>query len=156
MKYIQGDIIDAFETGEFDMILHQCNCFGIGAGIAKILDDRYDLSDIYRSSPEFNLGTIKWTRTRFGFIGNMFSQFKPGGCRITGVDSFEFRTFALKQCLKIIGHGYSYNKIAIPLIASGLAADQFKKLEMSDLEYFKAFIAPTVEKYLPNVTVYYL
>ena len=36
MKIIEGDLIQLALDGEFDLIIHGCNCFcSMGAGIAK-------------------------------------------------------------------------------------------------------------------------
>jgi O-acetyl-ADP-ribose deacetylase (regulator of RNase III) len=42
MKTIKGNLITLAEQGEFDVIIHGCNCFhAMGGGIAKQLADRY-------------------------------------------------------------------------------------------------------------------
>lgn len=42
IKYKQGDLIEAFEKGEINIIAHQTNCtVGMGAGIAKKITDKY-------------------------------------------------------------------------------------------------------------------
>ena len=42
MKTIKGDLIKLAEEGEFDVIIHGCNCFhAMGGGIAKQLADKY-------------------------------------------------------------------------------------------------------------------
>ena len=36
MKIIQGDLVAMAQQGQFDVIVHGCNCFcAMGAGIAK-------------------------------------------------------------------------------------------------------------------------
>lgn len=98
----------------------------------------------------------------------MYSQYYPGSPKenTTHFDTFMQRCAWLKQCLSDL-KSYSdylisvYNKevkIGLPLIASGLAADKKLKGDMTDLEYFKKYIAPIVEEELKDldVTVYYL
>ena len=42
MKYVEGNLLDLAEQGEFDYIIHGCNCFcTMGSGIAKQIKDRY-------------------------------------------------------------------------------------------------------------------
>jgi len=43
MKYKQGDLIEAFENNEINVLLHQENCEGLNyfAGFAKVVHDKY-------------------------------------------------------------------------------------------------------------------
>ena len=42
MKIIQGDLIKKAKDGEFDLIIHGCNCFcTMGAGIAKGIKNNF-------------------------------------------------------------------------------------------------------------------
>ena len=156
MKYIKGDIIEAFNKGEIDVIAHQCNCTtGHGKGFAKILANEFPI--INRQSPQRLLGEAMPYYLGGGrAILNMYAQYNPGPCRAGTSDSFEHRLKMLKRCLRIANHFFHYERIGIPLIASGLAASKELKGDMTDLEYFKKYIAPTVEEYLPNAIVYYL
>ena len=47
-------------------------------------------------------------------------------------------------------------RIGIPLIGSGLGADLGLKKDMTDLEYFKQYIAPTLDELGLNFIAYYL
>ena len=41
-KTIKGNLLDAFDRGDVDVIAHQCNCFCImGSGIAPQIAKRY-------------------------------------------------------------------------------------------------------------------
>lgn len=155
MKYIKGDIIKAFENNDIDVILHQCNCVkGHGKGIAQTLFQKY---------PEINIPYISFYKGDYKpiylrdnkWIINMYTQFYPGPPVNEG-DSFKIRMEWLKECLKRISYSFGDLTVGMPLIASGLAADKNLKGNMSDLEYFKKYIAETVENYLPNAKIYYL
>ncbi len=174
MNYKQGDLLIAFKDDEVNVIMHQCNCtVGMGAGIAKeiarefpivnlINDELLDQSDI-----EGKCYPIAITNKKY--IVNLYSQYYPGapsereilfGENKGNLDTFRQRLNWLRKSLKMYVEEYS-NKddiIGLPLIASGLAADKNKKNGLSDLEYFKKYIAPTIEEELQNfnVTVYYL
>ena len=161
MKYIQGDIVLGFKNGDFDAIAHQCNCFGIGAGIALTLDNEFAIKssfEIIHPSKRFGTYTIK--KTKYGDIINLFSQFNAGGCDDIGIDSFDVRSAALKHILKRVNVEYQGKKIGIPLIASGIAADRYykKSFNLNDLGYFQRFIGPIIENTLIDVyvTVVYL
>lgn len=158
MKYIQGDLIQLFKQGEFDLIAHQCNCKGLfGAGIAKQLVKEFPIA--YEVESHFKAVTLYGTNiafeTEYGFIINMYSQFNVGDCTDTGIDSFEVRLGALENCLNKINENNKGATIGLPLIASGLAR---KKSDLDDLSYFNSFILPSVKKCLKNmdVTIVYL
>jgi O-acetyl-ADP-ribose deacetylase (regulator of RNase III) len=54
MKIIKGDLIKLAEQGEFDVIVHGCNCFhAMGGGIAKQLADRYPIVEEADKQTEF-------------------------------------------------------------------------------------------------------
>ena len=42
LKHTKGNLIDLAEAGEFNIIVHGCNCFEtMGSGIAREIHDRY-------------------------------------------------------------------------------------------------------------------
>lgn len=162
VKYIKGDLIQMFKENQFDYLLHQCNCFDSGAGFTRALFNEYpDAKPLSQySDAHVRFGTNDYKPTPNGMIVNMFSQFNPGGCTDTGVDSFPIRIKALELCLKGINDSTSvyYAKIGMPLIASGIAADKVNKQGKTDLEYFLHYIAPLVNHCLldRDITVVYL
>ena len=160
MKYIQGDLIQMFKENQFDYLLHQCNCFNSDAGFARALFNEYpDAKPLSQySDAHVRFGTNDYKLTPNGIIVNMFSQFNPGGCTRTGIDSFIFRIKALELCLKEVNNLQGLFKIGMPLVASGLAADKTLKGKLTDLKYFNVMISGTVKTYLDNhdVTIVYL
>lgn len=154
MNYIQGDLIQLFKQGKFDLIGHQCNCFRLGAGIAKSLIKEFPQVQVERHGNDTYLfGTHTTVDTDFGSIINIYSQYTAGCCTYEGIDSFEVRLGALKNCLSNLNKNNKGKTIGLPLIASGLAADQTRKGAMSDLEYFQKFIESTIEESLPDMDV---
>lgn len=162
INIIQGDLIDLFKNGEFDIIAHQCNCVGhMGAGIAKALAQEFPQIDL-----EVNgvgqavklFGTYEYFKTEHGHIINIYSQFSTGQCTQIGIDSFSVRTGALISCLKQINKNNKGLKIGLPLIGSGLAADRILKENKTDLEYFQTYIQYHVNMWLGDmdVTIVYL
>lgn len=159
MKYKQGDLIDLFKQGKFDIIVHQCNSVGVmGAGIAKVLAKEFpqinvEVTGVGQAVSLF--GTYEYFETEYGYIINMYSQFNIGKCKEVGIDSFEVRLGALENCLYQINENNKGLKIGLPLIASGLAK---KKSNLDDLSYFHSFILPSVKKCLRDmkVTIVYL
>ena len=156
IKYKQGDLIKLFKEKEFDMIGHQCNCFWLGAGIAKNLVKEFPQIQVERDGNDTYLfGTYSTVETKFGNILNIYSQYSAGGCTPIGIDSFEVRLGALENCLNNINENNKGERIGLPLIASGIAK---KKSNLDDLSYFHSFILPSVKKCLKDmkVTIVYL
>lgn len=84
-------------------------------------------------------------------------------------DNFMNRLNWLKTSLTLMSNDLPFNhtneltgedsiKIGIPLLASGLASQKDLKKNLTDLEYFKMYIAPVVQDTLGgySITVYYL
>lgn len=159
MKYINKNIFEDFDNGVINVILHQENCVSKGfAGISKTIHDKYP-STLPRNNRRF--GAIESTEVeKDKYIVNMYSQFftgSPSDKTIGGLleDNLHNRLNALKICLTNVKQIFLDENIGIPLIASNLARLSGYD-NMSDLEYFKKFIAPVVESVLPNINVYYL
>lgn len=140
MKYIKGNLLDLAEQGEFDIIVHGCNCQNtMGSGLAKQIKDRYPkayladqvtqkgdpdklgcftqayidgsaLVEKYKGSPEM---------CRYSFtILNAYTQFDYG---YTGKQYVDYE--ALRRAFKQIKLLYDLNpqasvKIGIPKIGA--------------------------------------
>ena len=163
ITYKNVSILDAFQSGEINTILHQTNtCCGMGAGIAAVLAKKYpilrDSDKNYRSvvfNPE---GSILVNEVENKRIINLYAQknvfMSPG-------DEFETREGWLRNCLFQVKQLLIKDptlKVGVPLIASGLGADRYRKLNKTDKEYFEHYIAPIIEEELSGIpiTVYYL
>ena len=161
VRYKQGDLLQAFEKGEIDIIAHTCNAtVGMGGGIARGIALKYPEIQVFDSILR-KQGNILGTSQPF-FVGNkiiynVYAQYYPGKTRLE-FDTFEDRIKWLKQCLIWINKWNKDKMIGVPLLSSGLGCDTKRKKGLSDLDYFKKYIAPIVEKCLDNVdvTVYYL
>jgi len=174
ITYVKGSLIEAFEKEEIDVILHQTNCVSREnvSGIAKSIFSKYP--EALKSHLEEGIfGGFSEVSIEGRMIINCNSQYYPGACSenlfkfqaMLGdyygtyemPDNFNNRLSALKSVLNSLFWELPYNtKIGIPLIASGLGADLTKKGLMSDLEYFKYYIAPEIEDLFKNLIVYYL
>ena len=63
MKTVTGDLIALAEAGQFDVIVHGCNCFhAMGAGVAAAIASRYPSALTADKATDFGdaakLGTI--------------------------------------------------------------------------------------------------
>ena len=130
IKHIKGNLIDLAEQGEFDIIVHGCNCQNtMGSGIAKEIRERYpqayDVDNTYHRAIciDFDgqviqkLGnyTVAYMDNDVTII-NAYTQFHylP-----RGVDHFEYDSFNL--ILRKLLVGYSDKRIGFPYIGMGLA-----------------------------------
>ena len=172
MKYKQANIIQAFENGEINVLMHQCNCtVGMGAGIAKKIAEKYPVVNIMDKGligRRTLAGTCYPVNLGGKYIVNLYSQYYVGSPtnkplpieREVLYDNFNQRKKWLRLALQQYVNEYSDKKdiIGLPLIASGLAADRKLKGSMTDLQYFKEYVAPIVEEELKNldITIYYL
>lgn len=165
MTYIQGDILKAFREGEFNVLLHQTNCVTEDrvSGIAKSIFEEYP-GALKAHLNYCVFGGISFHTQEGRTIVNCNAQYYQGSCSdmqfyldadYSHSDNFQNRLVALENCLIGVESLFYDCEIGIPLIASGLGADRKLKGSMRDLEYFQKFIAPTVEKYIPNCKVYY-
>ncbi len=124
MKIVQGDLIKLALEGEFEVIVHGCNCFcTMGAGIAKTV------MEFFPEAYEADLKTEKGAREKLGSISsvtvnrnnlniavvNAYTQYSPSGAGIL-VD-YE----AVSSVFREIKQQYSGCRIGYPMIGAGLA-----------------------------------
>ena len=164
MKTIKGDLIKLAEEGEFDVIIHGCNCFhAMGGGIAKQLADKYPQVEQADRKTEFGdpekLGSysvayVEVNGHTFSVI-NLYTQYKWS----SGSDVFEYGEFQFY--LKTIAHfltGFptslftSKFRIGFPMIGAGLAGGDWSRISKM-IEKFSEDVASyadiTVVEYQP-------
>lgn len=130
-----GNLIDMAEQGEFDIIVHGCNCLNtMGSGIAKEIRSRYPgayeadtLATKQWQNPIAKLGNFS-TYVTVGkgkpfLIVNAYTQVKFGG---EGIDHFEYESFSL-ILRKILAFGGSVN-YGFPYIGMGLAGGDKRRI----------------------------
>ena len=131
MKTIQGDLIKLAQKGEFDVIIHGCNCFcAMGAGIAKTIKQKFPAAytvDLQTNKGDKNkLGTISTAevKTPHGklIVVNAYTQFHWRG-HGQKVD-YE----ALRTAFRAVKTNYSGLRIAYPAIGAGLAGGHWKTI----------------------------
>jgi O-acetyl-ADP-ribose deacetylase (regulator of RNase III) len=155
MKIIEGDLIKLAEQGEFDIIVHGCNCFHkMRSGLAKQIADKYP--QVAEADKKTNYGDRKklWTTYSSALVeanGNVFTvvnaytQYKWS----SGSDVFEYDDFQLY--LKKIAHfltGFPTSlftpkvRIGFPQIGAGLAGGDWSR------------ISKMIEKFSEDVACY--
>lgn len=131
MKKIKGDLIELAINGEFDLIIHGCNCFcTMGAGIAKTIRQKFP--EAYKADlktekgDKSKLGKISWTKSQIGngngelVIVNGYTQFDWKG-RGRKAD-YE----AIREVFKTVKEVFSGLRIGYPAIGAGLAGGDWK------------------------------
>jgi O-acetyl-ADP-ribose deacetylase (regulator of RNase III) len=123
MIKVDGNLFDLAENGEFDVVIHGCNCFNtMGGGIAREVRERYPeafAADAKTMYGDYNkLGNYTectaGEKTRFTIL-NCYTQYSMS----RGYDVFEYLAF--EMVLKKIIHHYGHLRIGMPYIGMGLA-----------------------------------
>lgn len=134
LKHAKGNLIDLAEEGQFDAIIHGCNCFNtMGAGIAREIAARYPMAKIADDSTIAGnidkLGSFTAYDTGKFLIVNAYTQFSMS----MGLDVFEYESFGciIRKMLHIL----KGQRIGLPYIGMGLAGGD-KEIIMSYIEYF--------------------
>jgi O-acetyl-ADP-ribose deacetylase (regulator of RNase III) len=95
IKEITGDLLQEFEKGNVDIIVHGCNCFHImGAGIAGQIRWKYPIAyEMDKRTPCGDMDKLGYRSVaRIGdrnsnkYIINAYTQFEPGA-------KFEYKAF---------------------------------------------------------------
>lgn len=145
LKHATGDLLALAEAGEFDVIVHGCNCFNtMGGGIARQIRERY---------PEVAQVDSKTKRGDYNKLGNWNSEeiIRKNGLveftavnaytqynMSTGQDVFEYAAFEL--ILKKLLHVYGDKRIGMPYIGMGLAGGDAARI-MPMIENFAIKVA---------------
>ena len=131
MKKVKGDLIALALGGEFNVIVHGCNCqCAMGKGIAKTIKTRFP--EAYQADLKTNkgdrekLGTISFTTVNSEeqklTIVNAYTQFDWRG-KGSKVDYA-----AIKSCFMRIKDKFSGSRIGYPAIGAGLAGGDWKRI----------------------------
>lgn len=119
MKTIKGDLIKLFKKGEFDVIVHGCNCLCVfGAGIAKQIKEQfpeaYEVDKQTKTGCSHKLGNISVCQIGEQYIINAYTQYTFGTTK-RNVD-YE----AIRSCFRKIKEKFSGKRIGYPQIGAGL------------------------------------
>lgn len=140
MKTIKGNLLDLFDAGEFDTIIHGCNCqHDMGGGIAYQIAQRYPIAEEVDARQELpRLGQIGIVRLPGKkAIINAYTQIQPGAdARLIGI------TKVFRRLEHYCWFYEDAGRIGIPMIGAGIGG-----LEWSDVETVLSRFS------LPNVTV---
>jgi O-acetyl-ADP-ribose deacetylase (regulator of RNase III) len=131
MKIVEGDLITFALEGQFDVIVHGCNCFcTMGAGIARVIQEEFP--EAYAA----DLVTIKGDRNKLGNFS--FATVKRNKHEITIVNGYTQFHFhgdsvlvdydAVQSLFKKVKQQYSGKRIGYPKIGAGLAGGDWERI----------------------------
>ena len=129
MKIKKGDLIKLAQAGEFDIIVHGCNCQGkMGAGIAKQIKKAFPVA--YYADQDYHKGgkaclgniSVSATLTNHGmlYIVNAYTQlnYNRNGQQV----DYD----AIRQCFNKIKIIADKNRIGYPKIGAGLGGGDWE------------------------------
>ncbi|MEO1217913.1 MAG: macro domain-containing protein [Bacteroidota bacterium] len=129
MKTVSGDLIELAKGGQFELIVHGCNCFcAMGAGIAKKI--KKEFPGAYKA----DLETKKGDKTKLGEISyanvfiedrkfivvNAYTQYSYSG------SGRKVKYEAIRKAFHEIKNKFSGLKIGYPAIGAGLGGGDWK------------------------------
>jgi O-acetyl-ADP-ribose deacetylase (regulator of RNase III) len=131
MKTVEGDLITLALQGQFDVIVHGCNCFcTMGAGIARVIQEEFP--EAYAA----DLVTIKGDRNKLGDFS--FATVTRNGNQITIVNGYTQFHFhgesvlvdydAVQSIFKKVKQRFSGKRIGYPKIGAGLAGGDWRRI----------------------------
>lgn len=129
MKYIKGNIIELFDKGYIDVVVHGCNCFHtMGAGLAKQIKQRYPAAyaaDLSTPKGDKNkLGTYSFVTIGINrYIVNAYTQYYYGRYH-TQLDYS-----ALQNVMYGIKKEFGVLRVGIPKIGCGHAKGHWPTVE---------------------------
>ena len=127
MQVVEGDLLALAEAGQFDVIVHGCNCFhAMDAGIAQSIASRFPAAlAADRATPygdPAKLGTISTARAGRFTIVNAYTQFHwDGPPPLVDLE-------ALSRAFRCIARRYPTARIGYPLIGAGLAGGDWRAI----------------------------
>ena len=131
MKILHGDLLAFAEAGEFEVIIHGCNCLcNMGSGIALTIKNKYPA--VY----EADLATKKGDKQKLGtytfakvgndsefIVVNAYTQYAYSR------DKVDVDYDAIRQVFRKIKQDFPGKKIGYPLIGAGLAGGDWNIIE---------------------------
>lgn len=131
MKAVRGDLLQLALAGEFDVIVHGCNCqCTMGAGIAKAIratfPEAFEADLATEKGSAAKLGTISWAEVERGgqrlVVVNAYTQFHYRG-RSPHVDYA-----AVASSMRAVKERFSGKRIGYPRIGAGLGGGDWERI----------------------------
>ncbi len=134
MRTIEGDLIRLAKAGQFDVIVHGCNCMhvmaaGLAAHIRRHFPEAYaaDLATPYDDRSK--LGTCSFAAVDTGkakfVVVNAYTQHRPS----TGTPgTIDVDYDAVRGCMAWLKSSYGGRRIGLPRIGAGLAGGNWEHI----------------------------
>jgi O-acetyl-ADP-ribose deacetylase (regulator of RNase III) len=128
LNVVKGDLLAQGKSGQYDIIMHGCNCFNVmGGGIAAQIAQQFP--DAHLADQETVRGDVgKLGSYTIGMDGrlvilNCYTQY---GISRDGADVFEYT--ALQRVLDKIQYRFGKWRIGLPMIGMGLAGGDAERI----------------------------
>lgn len=124
MRTEKGDLVQKARVGEFDVIVHGCNCFcTMGAGIAKTI------KQVFPAAYQADLTTSEGDRTKLGSYSS--AAVEANGKLLVIVNAYTQYQWrgpgrkadyeAIRQVFRQVKQAFTGRRIGYPAIGAGLA-----------------------------------
>lgn len=131
MKSVTGDLLKLAQEGEFDLIIHGCNCHcTMGAGIAK------GVKTLFPEAYKADLETEKGDRSKLGQIS--WGEVERDGRRLVVVNGYTQYNYrgrgvlvdyeAVRSVMAEVKRQFSGLRIGYPRIGAGLAKGDWDRI----------------------------
>ena len=131
LKHARGNLIDMAEAGDFNLIVHGCNCFHtMGSGIAREIRLRYPGAyevDVKQTQwgDRNKIGTFTMLPGPLFSIVNAYTQIGFNGAGQTE-DLFEYAGF--QRILDTLAQQFPGTRVGFPYIGTGLAGGNRERI----------------------------
>lgn len=129
MKTVAGDLLQLALNGEFDVIIHGCNCQcqmgkGIALSIKQQFPEAYAADCLTAKGDEKKLGTFSAAEiirgARFFYVVNAYTQFHWRGAGVKA--DYD----AIRKVMRAVKSRFSGKRIGYPKIGAGLAGGDWE------------------------------
>lgn len=160
MKTVQGNLLDMFDNGDFDVIVHGCNCYcnmngGIAAQIAARYPEAQEADNRTECGDESKVGTVDYV-----WMSSWLSKWLPSVCKpkvivnaytqaSPGRDGREEAVFLAFFALAKDNKFSRKIKIGIPAIGCGIAGLEWEEVE-AIIDQIKGHMDITLVEFVPN------
>lgn len=146
MKTIKGDLLQLADAGEFDAIIHGCNCFcAMGAGIALQIKTKYPAaSEADKNTIQGHKGKLgTYTSAQVGdlTIINAYTQYMPG------LNDLQENYAAINTVMRRIAVDFAGKRIGLPLIGAGLAGGDWNIIRDIIRDNLEGLVDYTIVEY---------
>lgn len=128
IELIKKDIITALFQGDFEVLVHGCNCFnkmgkGLALQIQQRIPDAYNLDQKSKRGDITKLGTIAtvYNSKRDQYVVNAYTQYRWGR------DTYDYD--AITKCLELVAKSFPDKVIGMPRLGCGLADGSWRIVE---------------------------